>query len=241
MNCPRCNSVVNPDSRFCGAFGFAVSAVSGVAPNAPIMPPGAFHFDTDGRGRGRGYTWEIGHQGAFALAVVKLETDQSINAEAGAMVRMSANIDLKSELKGGVFGALKRAVGGESAFVSTFTALGAPVRWRLQQECRVISPASKCRARPFSSSRAHILQATQASRSIPGLAAHARFSEVKDSSCSKSPALAYFWCPLSVRSIGKYSGQEIATSSIQGILWPGRATCNIIYAKLQKADFSAQC
>jgi len=51
------------------------------------MPPGAFHFDTDGRGRGRGYTWEIWHQGAFALAVVKLETDQSINAEAGAMVR----------------------------------------------------------------------------------------------------------------------------------------------------------
>ncbi|MER3431539.1 MAG: TIGR00266 family protein [Blastocatellia bacterium] len=90
------------------------------------MPPGAFHFDTDGRGRGRGYTWEIGHQGAFALAVVKLETDQSINAEAGAMVAMSANIDLKSELKGGVFGALKRAVGGESAFVSTFTALGGP-------------------------------------------------------------------------------------------------------------------
>ncbi|MCV5927154.1 AIM24 family protein, partial [Escherichia coli] len=33
---------------------------------------------------------------------------------------------LKSELKGGVLGALKRAVGGESAFVSTFTALGGP-------------------------------------------------------------------------------------------------------------------
>ena len=42
------------------------------------------------------------------------------------MVSMSANIDLHSELKGGVFGALKRAVGGESAFVSTFTARGGP-------------------------------------------------------------------------------------------------------------------
>lgn len=126
MNCPRCNSLVNPDARFCGACGFTVSAVSGAGPNAPIIPPGAFHFDTDGRGRGRGYTWEIEHQGAFALAVVKLEMDQSINAEAGAMVAMSANVDLKSELKGGVLGALKRAVGGESAFVSTFTALGGP-------------------------------------------------------------------------------------------------------------------
>jgi uncharacterized protein (TIGR00266 family) len=86
--------------------------------------PGAFHFDADGRGQGRGYTWEIKHQGAFALAVINLQPEQQIAAEAGAMVSMSANVDLHSELKGGVFGALKRAVGGESAFVSTFTARG---------------------------------------------------------------------------------------------------------------------
>nr|AIA14847.1 Mitochondrial biogenesis AIM24 [uncultured bacterium] len=87
-------------------------------------PPGggAFHFDSDGRGQGRGYTWEIQHPGSFALAVVKLQPEQSISAEAGAMVSMSANVELQSNLKGGVFGALKRAVGGESAFVSTFTA-----------------------------------------------------------------------------------------------------------------------
>ena len=83
---------------------------------------GAFQFDADGRGQGRGYTWEIKHQGSFALAVVNLQSEQSISAEAGAMVSMSSNVDLQSELKGGVFGALKRAVGGESAFVSTFTA-----------------------------------------------------------------------------------------------------------------------
>jgi uncharacterized protein (TIGR00266 family) len=85
---------------------------------------GAFHFDTDGRGQGRGYTWKIEYQGAFALAVINLQPEQAISAEAGAMVSMSANIDLNSEMKGGIFGALKRAVGGESAFVSTFTARG---------------------------------------------------------------------------------------------------------------------
>jgi uncharacterized protein (TIGR00266 family) len=84
----------------------------------------AFHLDADGRGRGRGYEWEIKHQGAFALAVVNLQPENSISAEAGAMVSMSANVELHSEMKGGVFGALKRAVGGESAFVSTFTARG---------------------------------------------------------------------------------------------------------------------
>jgi uncharacterized protein (TIGR00266 family) len=85
---------------------------------------GAFHFDADGRGQGRGYSWKIEHQGAFALAVINLQPEQAICAEAGAMVSMSANVDLNSEMKGGIFGALKRAVGGESAFVSTFTARG---------------------------------------------------------------------------------------------------------------------
>ncbi|MEP7214030.1 MAG: TIGR00266 family protein [Acidobacteriota bacterium] len=130
MNCPKCNAQLLPDARFCGACGFTIespsppSAASGTF-GQPISG-GAFHFDADGRGQGRGYTWEIEHQGAFALAVVKLQSEQSISAEAGAMVSMTANIDLNSELKGGVFGALKRAVGGESAFVSTFTSRGGP-------------------------------------------------------------------------------------------------------------------
>src|SRR5215813_1626915 len=42
------------------------------------------------------------------------------------MVSMSANIELQSQMKGGLFGAIKRAAGGESAFVSTFTARGGP-------------------------------------------------------------------------------------------------------------------
>jgi uncharacterized protein (TIGR00266 family) len=85
---------------------------------------GTFNVDADGRGQGRGYTWEVQHGSSFALAVVHLQPEQSIHAEAGAMVSMSGNIELQSEMKGGLFGALKRAVGGESAFVSTFTAKG---------------------------------------------------------------------------------------------------------------------
>ncbi len=125
------------NAKFCGSCGLTLQPQAS-APPANIPPPlaqprpvsqttgGAFHFDADGRGQGRGYTWEIEHQGAFALAVVKLQPEQAIHAEAGAMVSMSANVDLYSEMKGGVFGALKRAAGGESAFVSTFTAKGGP-------------------------------------------------------------------------------------------------------------------
>lgn len=85
---------------------------------------GGIRIDEDSRGIGRGYSYEILHQPSFALAVLQLEAGQSIQAEAGAMVSMSANVELQSQMKGGVLGALKRAVGGESAFVSTFTARG---------------------------------------------------------------------------------------------------------------------
>ena len=135
MNCPKCTVQLMDGAKFCGSCGFTLATAtpppaSSVPPQqaSPHPPPtgGAFHFDTDGRGQGRGYTWEIMHQGAFALAVVNLQPEQTIAAEAGAMVSMSANVDLHSEMKGGVFGALKRAVGGESAFVSTYTARGGP-------------------------------------------------------------------------------------------------------------------
>ncbi|MBC7901044.1 MAG: TIGR00266 family protein [Saprospiraceae bacterium] len=142
MNCPKCTVALLPNARFCGSCGFTLSPQEeppaqtsppqAPPPQAPqTRPPGtrqtgAFNVDADGRGQGRGYTWEIHYQGAFALAVVNLQPEQAISAEAGAMVSMSANVELESQMKGGVFGALKRAVGGESAFVSTFTSRGGP-------------------------------------------------------------------------------------------------------------------
>jgi uncharacterized protein (TIGR00266 family) len=150
MNCPVCGAGLVPGAQFCGACGNRVAeaapppSVTSQGYGAPQQPgygappqPGyggagatqggqGIHLDADARGQGRGYTYEILHQPSFALAVVRLAAEQSIQAEAGAMVSMSANVELQSQMKGGVFGALKRAVGGESAFVSTFTARGGP-------------------------------------------------------------------------------------------------------------------
>jgi uncharacterized protein (TIGR00266 family) len=93
---------------------------------APPAGRDLINIDSDARGQGRGYSYEVLHQPSFSLAVVRLQSEQSILAEAGAMVSMSANVELQSQMKGGIFGALKRAAGGESAFVSTFTARGGP-------------------------------------------------------------------------------------------------------------------
>src|SRR5205085_7616408 len=99
-------------------------APGGAGANQPTGQ--GINIDTDGTGQGRGYSYEILHQPSYSLAVVQLQAEQSILAEAGAMVSMSANVELQSQMKGGLMGALKRAVGGESAFVSTFKAGGGP-------------------------------------------------------------------------------------------------------------------
>src|SRR5882672_12001926 len=123
MNCPRCGAPMLPDATFCGACGNRAGA-GGPATSAQAGE--RIHIDQDSRGHGRGYSYEVLHQPAFSLAVIQLQPEQSIQAEAGAMVSMSANIELQSQMKGGLFGAIKRAAGGESAFVSTFTARGGP-------------------------------------------------------------------------------------------------------------------
>jgi uncharacterized protein (TIGR00266 family) len=135
MNCPNCGAGLISGAQFCGACGTRTT------PSAPPPTPHSWsgegaaagggsghgiHIDEDARGQGRGYSFEILHQPSFALAVIQLQAEQSILAEAGAMVSMSANVELQSQMKGGLMGALKRAVGGESAFVSTFTARGGP-------------------------------------------------------------------------------------------------------------------
>ncbi len=133
MNCPKCGAQMLQGAVFCGACGYRLEATNPprLPPNVAGQPAGfsqqhGIHIDEDSRGQGVGYKYEVLHQPAFSLAVIQLQAEQSIQAEAGAMVSMSANIELQSQMKGGLFGAIKRAAGGESAFVSTFTAQGAP-------------------------------------------------------------------------------------------------------------------
>ncbi len=123
MNCPKCGAFLAPGSTFCSACGYRLSES---APSSTGSARGGINIDEDSKGQGKGYRYEVLHQPSFSLAVVQLQAEQSIQAESGAMVSMSANIELQSQMKGGLLGALKRAAGGESAFVSTFTARGGP-------------------------------------------------------------------------------------------------------------------
>ncbi|MFA4876905.1 MAG: TIGR00266 family protein [Methanoregula sp.] len=55
------------------------------------------------------------------MAKVDLAAGEGIYAEAGSMVNMSGSMIMDSQLKGGLISGLKRAVSGESVFLTRFT------------------------------------------------------------------------------------------------------------------------
>ncbi|MEF8779649.1 MAG: TIGR00266 family protein [Haloferacaceae archaeon] len=66
----------------------------------------------------------ISHQPSFALLEIDLDADESIKAEAGAMVSHTDGVDIATDRgDDGLLGSIKRSVlGGESFFQNTFTA-----------------------------------------------------------------------------------------------------------------------
>ena len=63
------------------------------------------------------------HSPSFAVARVALAPNEQLRAESGAMMATSTGVSIASSTQGGVLKGLKRSVlGGESLFVSTFTA-----------------------------------------------------------------------------------------------------------------------
>jgi uncharacterized protein (TIGR00266 family) len=68
---------------------------------------------------------DVVEKGAFQYALVQLDSGEEFISESAAMFRCSANIDIdvttKSKGKGGLLGGLKRLVGGENFFFSTYS------------------------------------------------------------------------------------------------------------------------
>ena len=66
---------------------------------------------------------EVLYSPAYAAAKLTLAQGETVRAESGAMLAMSAGITLETSTQGGVLKGLKRSVlGGESFFMNTFTA-----------------------------------------------------------------------------------------------------------------------
>ena len=66
---------------------------------------------------------ELRHNPSFAAARISLAPGEKLRAESGAMMATSYGVDVKASTEGGVLKGLKRSfLGGESLFITTFTA-----------------------------------------------------------------------------------------------------------------------
>ncbi|MDO8188874.1 TIGR00266 family protein [Conexibacter sp. JD483] len=67
----------------------------------------------------------IRHAPSFAVARCQLAGGEQMRAESGAMMATSSGVDVEAKMQGGLMKGLKRSVlGGESLFMTTFTAPG---------------------------------------------------------------------------------------------------------------------
>lgn len=66
--------------------------------------------------------YTIEHSPSYASLSLNLQPNQTILAEGGAMAGMDTNIVMKSKIKGGLLKGIGRMLGGESLFLSEFTA-----------------------------------------------------------------------------------------------------------------------
>src|SRR4029079_10266533 len=106
MTCTKCGAPMLPGAGFCGSCGHRIDGQAATPPSQ--QPPASFgnaqgiHIDHDSRGQGRVDIYEAVHHPSLSRTVVSLQAEQSIQAEAGAMVSMSANVELQSQMKGGL-------------------------------------------------------------------------------------------------------------------------------------------
>jgi uncharacterized protein (TIGR00266 family) len=69
-------------------------------------------------------THSVEHTPAYGMLKLMLQAGQTVIVEAGAMAAMDPWINMKSKMKGGLLKGVKRMLGGESLFLSEFTAQG---------------------------------------------------------------------------------------------------------------------
>lgn len=104
MSCQSCGKPVEDGARFCPSCGAPV----GVATPAAARPS-EFHVVGD----------------VMQAVVIPLGRGQEVQAEPGALLYMSGDVEMDSKMSGGLWGGLKRLVAGESLFMTRFRSHGA--------------------------------------------------------------------------------------------------------------------
>jgi uncharacterized protein (TIGR00266 family) len=70
--------------------------------------------------------YQIEHNPAYGFLRLEIPAGETVLVEAGGMAAMDSNIEMKSKMRGGLLKGVGRMLGGESLFISEFTAKNKP-------------------------------------------------------------------------------------------------------------------
>ncbi|MBX0328068.1 TIGR00266 family protein [Oscillochloris sp. ZM17-4] len=140
MRCTNCDAELAPNARFCTTCGTPV--VASPAPTPPGIGGSESQSMADVYDNRPGERIDLpdpavvgAGQGASGLqykiigttmqaVVIELPPSQTVFSERGGMSWMSANINMATNMEGGLGGAFKRMFSGESIFMVSFTSQG---------------------------------------------------------------------------------------------------------------------
>lgn len=113
MNCPACQSPNSEGSRFCAQCGNALAS----PPPQTATPPASGPIKGGMLG-GTPFSI-IGYE--TQAAVVQVSGGQAVMAEPGALLYMRGDVNMDTSMSGGLFSGLKRAIAGDSFFLTQFS------------------------------------------------------------------------------------------------------------------------
>lgn len=122
MKCPNCGQEVQEGTRFCTNCGAPVFEEA----TAPADPPSIPELDMELEQVQKEYTGGSGRisyriDGSVMQVVsIQLEPGEVIYSESGGMSWMTDNVEMKTHSGGGLGKMLRRAVSGESLFITDF-------------------------------------------------------------------------------------------------------------------------
>ncbi len=126
MKCEECGAENLDTARFCTSCGAIMASRTETTGNQTGLSP----LDTDVEHVQREYTGGRGRISyridgtTLQVVTIELEPGEVIYSESGGMSWMTGNVDMQTHTGGGLGKVIKRAVSGESLFITDFTARG---------------------------------------------------------------------------------------------------------------------
>ena len=125
MKCQNCGQEVAEGTRFCTSCGAPVTQEAPAAQPAGPEPPlpqldmDAEHLKTEFTGGPGRASYRIDGT-VMQVVSIQLEPGETIYSESGGMSWMTGNVEMRTHSGGGLGKMLKRAVAGESLFITDF-------------------------------------------------------------------------------------------------------------------------